>query len=113
MSYLPPAHGSREVFSAAPAHARSRLSVAACHQARCRAHARAKPPTRLATAAAAATGAPLAPGISGPDAASAKHVIVVGAGIGGLVTAGRLAKAGCRVTVLEQSEQVTALNQLL
>ena len=32
--------------------------------------------------------------------------IVVGAGIGGLVVAGRLAREGVRVTLLEQNEQV-------
>lgn len=38
--------------------------------------------------------------------AAAKHVIVIGAGIGGLSAAIRLAAAGWRVTILEQNAQV-------
>ncbi|GBF88243.1 phytoene dehydrogenase [Raphidocelis subcapitata] len=39
-------------------------------------------------------------------ATAQKSVIVVGAGVGGLVVAGRLARAGCAVTLLEQREGV-------
>ena len=34
------------------------------------------------------------------------HVVVVGGGVGGLATAGRLAKRGARVTVLEKNDKV-------
>lgn len=37
-----------------------------------------------------------------------KSAIVVGAGVGGLVVAGRLAKEGVKVTLLEQNEQVSS-----
>ena len=37
---------------------------------------------------------------------AAKSAIIVGGGIGGLVTAGKLAKEGLQVTLLEQNEQV-------
>ena len=37
-----------------------------------------------------------------------KRAIIVGGGIGGLVTAGRLAKEGFSVTLLEQNEEVWA-----
>ena len=37
---------------------------------------------------------------------AAKSVIIVGGGIGGLVTAGKLAREGLQVTLLEQNEQV-------
>ncbi|CAN0553549.1 unnamed protein product, partial [Ectocarpus sp. 8 AP-2014] len=33
------------------------------------------------------------------------EVVVVGAGVGGLATAARLAKAGCRVTVVEKNSE--------
>ena len=33
-------------------------------------------------------------------------MVVIGAGVGGLATAGRLARAGLDVTVLEKNEQV-------
>lgn len=36
----------------------------------------------------------------------AKTAIIVGGGIGGLVTAGKLAREGFRVTLVEQNEQV-------
>eukprot|EP00904_Undaria_pinnatifida_P006680 jgi/Undpi1/3141/HiC_scaffold_15.g06515.m1 len=36
---------------------------------------------------------------------SATRVVVVGAGVGGLATAARLSKAGCRVTVLEKNSE--------
>jgi phytoene desaturase len=35
-----------------------------------------------------------------------KRVIVIGAGVGGIAAALRLAKAGCRVTVIEQNERI-------
>lgn len=35
-----------------------------------------------------------------------KHVVVVGGGIGGLAAAGRLARAGCKVTVLEKNSDI-------
>ena len=34
------------------------------------------------------------------------HVVVVGGGVGGLATAGRLAKRGARVTVLEKNDKL-------
>ena len=34
------------------------------------------------------------------------HVVVVGGGVGGLATAGRLAKRGARVTVLEKTNRL-------
>jgi salicylate hydroxylase len=44
--------------------------------------------------------------IGGPAMALARHVIVAGAGIGGLTTALALARAGMRVTVFEQAEKL-------
>lgn len=54
-----------------------------------------------ASARAAEPGAPAAAG-------AGKSAIVVGAGVGGLVVAGRLAKEGVRVTLLEQNDRVGA-----
>lgn len=39
-------------------------------------------------------------------AAAKKNIAVIGSGVGGLATAGRLAKAGCRVTLFEKSDSV-------
>jgi phytoene desaturase (3,4-didehydrolycopene-forming) len=39
-------------------------------------------------------------------AGSGERVIVIGAGVGGLATAGRLARAGLDVTVLEKNAEV-------
>ena len=40
----------------------------------------------------------------------ALDIAIVGGGIGGLAAAGRLAKAGHRVTIFEQQPQVTLLH---
>ena len=40
------------------------------------------------------------------EALQPPHVVVVGGGVGGLATAGRLAKRGARVTVLEKNDKV-------
>lgn len=44
---------------------------------------------------------------------SAPHVVVVGAGVGGLALAARMAHRGVRVTVLEKTEQVGGRNRTL
>ncbi len=44
--------------------------------------------------------------VGGPWRGAAPRVAVVGGGAGGLVAAGRLARAGCAVTLLEQSAEV-------
>ena len=44
--------------------------------------------------------------ISTAAALQPPHVVVVGGGVGGLATAGRLAKRGARVTVLEKNDKV-------
>ena len=67
---------------------------------RCRCHAGRSRPRVSAAAAAAAT--PITR--SGP-----KRAIIVGGGIGGLVTAGRLAKEGFSVILLEQNEEVCGI----
>ena len=41
----------------------------------------------------------------------AKHIVIVGAGLGGLAAALRLAHQGCRVTVLEKTNQVGGRNR--
>lgn len=40
------------------------------------------------------------------DGAGARKVLIIGGGIGGLVTAGRLAREGFRVEILEQNAEV-------
>ena len=37
---------------------------------------------------------------------SSPRVVVVGGGVGGLASAGRLARAGCAVTLLEKNDDV-------
>ena len=53
-----------------------------------------------------AGGMKLAAIISTAAALQPPHVVVVGGGVGGLATAGRLAKRGARVTVLEKNDKV-------
>ena len=63
----------------------------------------APPRLQLRTPCPAARHAPRARAVALPLAAAApQHVVVIGAGIGGLVVAGRLAREGVRVTLLEQ-----------
>ena len=67
-------------------------------------------PSQSTRCASQAPGSAAAATIPGTAAAAATvDVIVIGGGVGGLATAGRLAKAGLSVTVLEKNSQVSGL----
>lgn len=46
------------------------------------------------------------PIVADSNAKSAPRVVVIGGGVGGLASAGRLARAGCTVTILEKNENI-------